>query len=392
MTPTIRQYLRDTVSRLNQAHIDSPATTARAVLSLVLGRPREWLVAHDDTLLDDLTLAKAEGLWGRVLAHEPLAYILGHREFYDLDLKVDARVLIPRPETEMLVDLALSTLTPSLTLPRSNRGGGQIPSPARQQEMDGGSHAPSPVAQRGGTESDSTPSPTRQQEMDGGAHTPSSVEQRGGMEIGPTPSPTRQQEMDGGAYAPSPARDERGRVGEGAGWTTIDLIDVGTGSGAVAIAVSAHAPEAHVIATDISPDALEVACENARTYGVSEHIRFIQSDLLAAVDARAHVITANLPYVTVEEIEALPPEIQSHEPRVALDGGPDGLALVRRLLTQLDAHLIPGGSAFFEIGSSQGQAALDAARAALPGWHVELGKDLAKLDRVLQVQKPAGSL
>lgn len=332
MTPTIRQYLRDTVSRLNQAHIDSPVTTARAVLSLVLGQRREWLVAHDDTLLDDPTLAKAEGLWGRVLAHEPLAYILGHREFYDLDLKVDARVLIPRPETEMLVDLALSTLTPPPTLPRSNRGGSQISSPAQQQEMDGGVHAP------------------------------------------------------------SPARDERGRVGEGAGWTTIDLIDVGTGSGAVAIAVSAHAPEARVIATDISPDALEVACENARTYGVGEHIRFIQSDLLAAVDARAHVITANLPYVTVEEIEALPPEIQSHEPRVALDGGPDGLALVRRLLTQLDAHLIPGGSAFFEIGSSQGQAALDAARAALPGWRVELGKDLAKLDRVLQVQKPAGSL
>ena len=123
MTPTIRQYLRETIARLNQAHIDSPATTARAVLSLVLGHRREWLVAHDDTLLDAAALAKAEGLLGRVLAHEPLAYILGHREFYDLDLKVDGRVLIPRPETEMLVDLALSTLTPSPTLPRSNREG-----------------------------------------------------------------------------------------------------------------------------------------------------------------------------------------------------------------------------------------------------------------------------
>ena len=329
MTPTIRQYLRETIARLNQAHIDSPATTARAVLSLVLGQRREWLVAHDDTLLDAAALAKAEGLLGRVLAHEPLAYILGHREFYDLDLKVDGRVLIPRPETEMLVDLALSTLTPSPTLPCYYGGGSRIPSSAEQ---------------RGRTESSSTP---------------------------------------------SPARDERGRVGEGAGWTTIDLIDVGTGSGAVAIAVSAHAPGAHVIATDISLDALEVARENARAYGVSERIRFIQSDLLADVDARARVITANLPYVMVEEIEALPPEIQSHEPRVALDGGTDGLALVRRLLPQLDAHLTLGGSAFFEIGSSQGQAALDAARAALPGWRVELGKDLAKLDRVLQVQKPA---
>jgi release factor glutamine methyltransferase len=344
MTPTIRQYLRETIARLNQAHIDSPATTARAILSLVLGQRREWLVAHDDALLDAAALAKAEGLLGRVLAHEPLAYILGHREFYDLDLKVDPRVLIPRPETEMLVDLALSTLTPSPALPRSNRGGSRIPSPA---------------------------------------------EQPGRMESGPTPSSARQKEVDGGVHTPSPARDERGRVGVGAGWTTIDLIDVGTGSGAVAIAVSVHAPGVHVIATDISPDALEVARENARAHGVGERIRFIQSDLLAGVDARARVITANLPYVTLEEIETLPPEIRSHEPRVALDGGTDGLALVRRLLTQLDAHLTLGGSAFFEIGSSQGQAALDVARAALPGWRVELGKDLAELDRVLQVQKPA---
>ena len=377
MTPTIRQYLRDTVSRLNQAHIDSPATTARAVLSLVLSQRREWLVAHDDMLLDDVTLAKAEGLLGRVLAHEPLAYILGHREFYDLDLKVDPRVLIPRPETEMLVDLALSILTPSPTLPHSNKGGSRILSSTEHG---------------GRMEGEPTPSPARQKEMGQGAHAPSAVEQGGRTESRPTPSPARRKEVDEGANAPSPARNERGRVGVGAGWITIDLIDVGTGSGAVAIAVSLHAPEAHVIAIDISPDALEVARANARAYGVSERIHFTQGDLLSGLDARAHVITANLPYVTVEEIETLPPEIQSHEPRVALDGGADGLALVRRLLTQLDVHLIPGGSAFFEIGSSQGQAALDAARAALPGWRVELGKDLAKLDRVLQVQKPAGSL
>ena len=296
MSPTIRHYLRDTVTRLNLAHIDSPATTARAVLSLVLGRPREWLVAHDDAPLDEASLARAEGLFARVLAHEPLAYILGHREFYDLDLKVDARVLIPRPETEMLVELALSAYTASA----------------------------------------------------------------------------------------APAKDA-----QPAGWATIDLVDVGTGSGAVAIAFSVHAPEARVIATDVSADALVVAGENAQAHGVSARVTFKQADLLAGLDVRSRVITANLPYVTVEEIEALPPEIQSHEPRVALDGGADGLALVRRLLGQLDAHLLPGGCAFFEIGSAQGPTALQAARAALPGWRVELGKDLAKLDRVLQVNKPA---
>jgi release factor glutamine methyltransferase len=292
MAPTIREYLRDTIARLNEAHIDSPAVTARAVLSLVMGKPREWLMAHDDATLNDPLLAMCEALLSRVLAHEPLAYILGHREFYDLDLKVDPRVLIPRPETEMLVDMALQSLA---THPRAGAG------------------------------------------------------------------------------------------------MMIDLIDVGTGSGAVALAVSVHAPRLRVMATDISADALDVARENARLQGVSERVCFVQSDLLAAVDTRVCVITANLPYVTVEEIEALPPEIQAHEPRLALDGGADGLMLVRRLLTQLDAHLVPGGSAFFEIGSSQGLVALEAAYAALPGWQVVLGKDLAKLDRVLQVYKPAES-
>ena len=306
----IRQYLHDQIARLNRAYIDSPATTARAVLSLAVGRPREWLVAHDDEVLEGEALAKAEGMFARVLAHEPLAYILGHREFYGLDFQVDPRVLIPRPETEMLVELALDRLK------------NYIP----QHPL---------VIQEG---------------------------------------------------EPAPADTPGRRWGDVAGKT---LIDVGTGSGAVAIAVSVNAPEVNVIATDISPDALDVARENAARHGVSERVGFVQSDLLGRIEAQAQVVTANLPYVTVEEIEALPPEIQSHEPRVALDGGVDGLALVRRLLGQLDAHLCPGGSAFFEIGASQGQAALAAACQILPGWHTQLRADLAKLDRVLEVVKSA---
>jgi release factor glutamine methyltransferase len=325
MATTVRQYLRDAITRLNQEHIDSPATTARAVLSHASGQPREWLVAHDDEPVDGAVLAAAEGLISRVLAHEPLAYILGHREFYGLDFRVDPRILIPRPETEMLVELALADLSPqpppllgegeSLHFSSSSRGGGI------------------------------------------------------GEEVAPLPP----------------------LAGEGRG-EVVDLIDVGTGSGAVAVAVGVNAPTTRVIATDISFDALCVARENAELNGVSERIWFIESDLLGGVQAWARVITANLPYVTVEEIEALPPEIQSHEPRVALDGGADGLALVRRLLTELDEHLLPGGSAYFEIGAAQGQLALSAARESLPGWRVQLRQDLARLDRVLQVTKPSASL
>lgn len=285
---TYRQLLRDTTARFEQAHIDSPSATARSVLSRAANRPREWLVAHDDELPEPDMLALAQQLIERVLAHEPMAYILGDREFYGLPFVVDARVLIPRPETEMLVEAALTHLRTCATADK----------------------------------------------------------------------------------------------------TDVELIDVGTGSGAVAIAVAAHMPNVRVAATDVSAEALDVARLNAQRNGAADRIQFIHADLLGEVPLRAQVITANLPYVTVEEIEALPPEIQAHEPRVALDGGSDGLALVRRLLNELNEHLAPGGMAVFEIGASQGSAALQAARDALPGWRISLEKDLAKLDRMLQVIKP----
>jgi release factor glutamine methyltransferase len=292
MAATIHHILLETVTRFNQSHIDSPATTARMVLATVLQQPREWLVAHDDKELAAVDLERIEQLVSRVIAHEPLAYIVGHREFYGIDLVVDPRVLIPRPETELLVELALEQLKDSIS-----------PHPASLSDK------------------------------------------------------------------------------------VVDVIDVGTGSGAVAIAICTHAPQATALATDISLEALDVARENAGRQGVGKRMRYLASDLLTHVDIKACIITANLPYVTSEEIEALPPEIQSHEPRVALDGGADGLAQVRRLLGQLDAHLLPGGAAFFEIGASQGNLALLAAQAILPGWCVELRQDLAKLDRVLVVRK-----
>ena len=291
MSPTIRQVLHETIAVFHHAHIDSPALTARMLLAQALGRPREWLAAHDDAALDESHTARIAALIGRVLAHEPLAYILGHREFYGIDLLVDPRVLIPRPETEILVDLALEHLR-------------------TQSAADAGS---------------------------------------GGRRAG--------------------------------------VIDVGTGSGAIAIAVCRNDQRVRVLATDISRRALELARQNARRCGCDERIQFVECDLLESLDVQADVITANLPYVTVEEIEALPPEIQEHEPRVALDGGLDGLQLVRRLLRQLGTHLRPAGLAVFEIGATQGSAALEAAQNMLPGWNAVLRKDLAGLDRVLAVQK-----
>jgi release factor glutamine methyltransferase len=286
--PTIQQTLRSAIAQLDAAGVDAPATTARLLLAEILGVSKEWLVVHAASPLDPSVEQRFQHMLARVVAREPLAYVLGRRAFYGLDVIVDRRVLIPRPETEMLVDLALAALR-----------------------------------------------------------------------------------MDG-------------RVGQG--WS---VVDVGTGSGAVAVAVAKHAPAIRVLATDISAEALAVARLNAQRHGVAERLAFVQADLLAGIGALPPVVVANLPYVARAEIDILPPEIQSHEPRVALDGGEDGLALVRRLLAQIADRWARGRApraAYLEIGASQGQAALAAAQALLPAARCAILKDLAGLDRVLAIQ------
>ena len=283
MSPTIRIALRAAIARLDAAGVDAPASTARQLLSVATSRPREWLLAHDDETLPEAQARALETLLARVAAREPLAYVLGERGFHGLTLKIDPRALIPRPETEMLVDLALAAV----------------------------------------------------------------------------------RALPAGAA----------------------VIDVGTGSGAAAIAIALGAPTARVIACDVSADALSLARENAERLGA--RVSFVESDLLSNVPDMAPIVVANLPYVTREEIDMLPPEIQAHEPRVALDGGTDGLDLVRRLLAQLSAE--PARRAalrhvWLEVGASQGPAALALARAAFPDARTRILQDLARLDRVIAIE------
>ena len=292
---TVRTALSKAIVRLHLAHTDAPRTTAQLLLASLLNQPKEWLIAHDDEALTIDVLTCYERQLARVAAHEPLAYILGHREFYGLDFMVDKRVLIPRPETEMLVELTLAALKPFI------------------------------------------PAPTH----------PRSV------------------------------------------------IDIGTGSGAIPVALAKTQPDLYLIATDVSPDALAVAQLNAQKHGVAERIVFQQSNLLDQIDPsqlkEVRVLTANLPYVTREEIDDLQPEIQDHEPRVALDGGDDGLDLIRRLLTQIRDLRARGelprlSAAFLEFGASQGPTVLATAQQIFPNTECAILRDLAKLDRVLVVR------
>jgi len=164
------------------------------------------------------------------------------------------------------------------------------------------------------------------------------------------------------------------------------IVDVGTGCGAIALAVAMRLPAARVTAIDTSQAALDLARRNAERLGLSGPVRFALGDLLSPLDEGADIIVANLPYVPSGEWEGLAPEIRSYEPRAALDGGPDGLRLIARLLSEAPAHLRSPGALVLEIGDDQGAAVTALARKAFPAAAIAVKKDLASLDRAVVVE------
>lgn len=261
-----------------QGNSDTAALDAHLLLAQVTGRGRAWLLAHGEMPLTSAQTHRFSALVARRNAGEPLAYLRRRQAFYGLDFHVSPAVLIPRPESEQLPELALD-------------------------------HAP----------------------------------------------------MDfSGALA-----------------------DVGTGSGALGISFAAARPRARVILTDLCPAALAVARINAARHGVKPVFR--QGDLLQPLltrGERVEVLLANLPYIRREDLPQL--AVSRYEPRVALDGGGDGMDLIRRLLRDLPRVCAPGALALLEIGMLQGAEALRLARALRPR-QAEVLQDLAGLDRVLRV-------
>jgi release factor glutamine methyltransferase len=145
-------------------------------------------------------------------------------------------------------------------------------------------------------------------------------------------------------------------------------------------------PVARVTATDASQDALDLARRNAERLGLAERLRFVQGDLLSPLAEPADIVVANLPYVPSGEWEGLAPEIRCYEPRAALDGGPDGLRLIERLLDQAPAHVRSPGAVILEIGHDQGAAVAALAQQAFPAAVIAVKKDLASLDRAVVVE------
>lgn len=283
---TIGRALVAAAQRLASAGLDSPRLDSEVLLAYLLGLTRSQLYTHSDRALSPAERAGFEELIKRRFRHEPVAYLVGVKAFYGLDLAVDPRVLIPRPETELLVDLALDLV-------------GKIRAQGHQ-----------------------------------------------------------------------PVR----------------LADVGTGSGAIALAIAANEPTVEVLATDISPAALALAQDNARRLGLADKISFQHGNLLSPLSGRVHLIVANLPYIAEAEWPGLQPDIADFEPAMALAGGADGLATIRDLLNQAPAYLEPGGAVLLEIGSLQGKAVAQLAVQAFPHGFVEVVTDYAYQDRIVQVQ------
>jgi len=274
----VGQVVRRAAQELREAGIADASLEAEVLLMHALGIDRTRLYLRWNEPLPSSAREVFRRALRRRLRGEPTAYIVGHREFYGLELQVSSAALIPRPETELVVEEALR-------LARSKSGG------------------------------------------------------------------------------------------------RIRIADIGSGCGAIACALAAHLPDAIVYAVDISPQALSLARCNARRLGL-KGIRFLWGDLLSPLPELVDIIAANLPYVPTAEWQRLPPEIRLHEPPLALDGGPDGLRYVERLLMEAPWRLLPGGAVVLEIGHDQGPAVADMARRSFPTAEIEIKKDLAGLERV----------
>ncbi len=284
MTLMVKDVLAHARAVLDRSGVREAPLEADLLVGTALGLDRAGLYASLEEPVADSSEQHLERLVLRRARREPLAYILGCREFYGLSFKVGPGVLIPRPETEILVEQAIEA-----------------------------------VARRTGN-------------------------------------------------------------------NRVRIADVGTGCGGIAMALAVNLTRSHIYATDTSPNPLATAKVNAQAHGVLERISFLEGDLLEPLPGPVDIIVANLPYIPTERIPLLEPEIREFEPVEALDGGADGLDLVRRLLRASPDYLNAGGTVLLEMDPEQMDTATACALEPFPQATIHRLTDLAGLERVLLVQ------
>lgn len=277
---TISQALKESIETLTDQS-DSPNLDAQVLLANKLEKDRAWIIAHPDYPISEEEYSAWQDGLSSLADGVPLPYVIGHWEFFGLDFKVTPDTLIPRPETEIIVDQALDWL---------------------QKQR-----APCLVA------------------------------------------------------------------------------DIGTGSGCIAVSIAKNAPNATMIGTDISYPALQVAVINAQAHQVIQKCSFLLVDLLPSLNTGFDLICANLPYIPTRKLPTL--DVSKREPKLALDGGHQGLEKITSLLSKAPKYTNPGGLLLFEIESTQGEQVLSSAKGQYPLAEISLVPDLAGHDRVLKIQQ-----
>ncbi len=260
---------------------ETPSLDTQLLLAYALKRKKEWVLAHPENHLSTSELSTFEEYLDRLVSGEALPYLLESWEFYGRSFHVTANVLIPRPETELLIENALGFLR---------------------------SHPEARLC-----------------------------------------------------------------------------ADIGTGSGCIAISLALEIPDLHVIAVDVSPSAIEVARVNTRKHGVDDRVKLIVSDLLRPFDFRFGLICANLPYIPSERLRRL--AVAEREPNLALDGGMDGLDVIRRLARDLPEWLVPGGRALLEVDSSHAHVLAGELTSMYSSVRTDVLKDLSGRDRVVMLDR-----
>ena len=285
----LREVVQQTHRTLEACHIPDARLEAEVMLMNVLRMPRQDLFAQQEMVVSPQQEQALAGIMERRLKREPLAYILQYKEFYGVNLLVNPAVLIPRPETEGLVEHALFMALM-------------------------------------------------------GMETPDLV-----------------------------------------------IADVGTGTGAIAINLALHLPAARIYALDNADAVLDVAAYNIRAHNVGDRISLGKGDLLEPLPEPVDLILANLPYIPTERIATLQPEVR-WEPRAALDGGPEGLDLIYRLLTQAQGtgKLKEHGIILLELDPEQVPAVKERAGQLFPEAEISVEQDLARRDRILVINRGMG--
>ena len=308
----LKDSLAEAIARLTAENVPSPRMNAELLLKFTLGCDRAYLFAHPERRVTRDEQSRYEAALAERARGVPAQYITGHQEFWGMDLIVSPAVLIPRPETEHIIETVLE-----LT--------GRVPMPAE------------------------------------------AAGRRQNAAHGASREPGKPQE---------PAPEERKKL---------RIVDVGTGSGCIALALAKELRHAEIHATDISSAALEIARANAARHQFERRIRFRETDLLEGLEGEFEFVVSNPPYVGESEEDTVQLEVRRFEPRNAVFAGPQGTEVIARLIPQAHAILRIGGWLVMEISGT----IADQVEQLLDGWDdVRIKADLQSIPRVAMAQKP----